>query len=336
MCAFHKGWLDWLGRGLEESESAGMKTLGSKRPKADNEVLPTEILRHVRRLEIRTRQRVTELFSGQYHSVFKGQGMEFDEVREYVPGDDIRNIDWNVTARLGTPFVKKYAEERELTVFLLVDKSSSLLFGSQDQGKDDMAAEIGGLLAFSAINNQDKVGMLLFSDRPELLIPPRKGRPHGLRIIREIRFFNPTGTGTDLAAACETALHAIKRRSVLFLLSDFLVSADELKALDRPLGMLARKHDLITLQVKDPLEGDLPNIGLFEGEDLETGRPILIDAASEGSRQRFNQQFAHHREQVNTMLQRHGVDHVVFEVGKDPVEPLLRFFKLREKRLARG
>jgi uncharacterized protein (DUF58 family) len=335
MCAFPSHWFNWLGRGLGEETPTG-RPLGAQRAQSGDEVLPAEILRHVRRLEIRTKQRVTELFSGQYHSVFKGQGMEFDEVREYVPGDDVRDIDWNVTARLGTPFVKKYAEERELTVFLLVDKSSSLLFGSQDQGKDDMAAEIGGLLAFSAITNQDKVGLLLFSDHPELLIPPRKGRPHGLRIIREIRYFNPAGSGTDLAEACETAIHAIRRRSVVFLLSDFLVSRKALKALDHPLGMLARKHDVIALNVTDPLEGKLPNLGLIEGEDLETGRSVLIDAGNEGSRRRINQQFESHREAVAQLFSRHGVDQVSFSAGEDPVEPMLRFFKLRERRLARG
>ncbi len=336
MCAFHRKFTDWLGRGVGEEKNSADLVLGSKRARAEDEVLPAEILRHVRRLEIRTRQRVTELFAGQYHSVFKGQGMEFDEVREYVPGDDIRDIDWNVTARLGVPFIKKYAEERELTVFLLVDKSASLLFGSGNQGKNDLAAEVGGLLAFSAINNQDKVGLLSFSDTPEQLIPARKGRPHGLRIIREIRFGIPAGHGTDLAAACETALHAIHRRSVMFLLSDFLVSAGDLAALDRPIGMLARKHDLIALTIKDPLEGGLPDVGLWEGEDLESGGSILFDSSNKRSRDRFNQQFIKQREQVSALFKSHNIDQVVFEVGQDPVDPLLRFFKLRERRLARG
>jgi len=336
MCAFHRRFTDLLSRGVGEKESIASRTLGANRAEVGDEILPADILRHIRRLEIRTKQRVSELFAGQYHSVFKGQGMEFDEVREYVPGDDIRDIDWNVTARLGVPFIKKYAEERELTVFLLVDKSASLIFGSANQGKNGLAAEIGGVLAFSAINNQDKVGLLTFSDSPELLIPPRKGRPHGLRIIREIRFGTASGSGTDLAAACETAMHAVHRRSVMFLLSDFLISREALAAVDQPLGMLARKHDLIALTIKDPLEGNLPDVGLLVGEDLETGRSLVVDSSNKRSRDRFNQQFINHRGRVDSLFKRHNIDQVVFEVGQDPVDPLLRFFKLRERRLARG
>ncbi|MCK4412448.1 MAG: DUF58 domain-containing protein [Candidatus Eisenbacteria sp.] len=315
------------------------------------EVLSGEILRQVRRLEIRTRAVVTELFAGQYHSVFKGQGMEFAEVREYVPGDDIRLIDWNVTARCGTPYIKKYVEERELTVFLAVDLSGSQGFGSAGRSKVELAAEVAALIAFSAINNQDKVGLLTFTDRPELLIPPRKGRSHGLRLIREILYGRPEGRGTDLAAACETALHALRRRSVLFLLSDFQVP---LAGLEPALGVLARKHDLIALEVRDPAEEGVrraapgspgtssgeaasgwPAIGLVAWEDPETGRRMLFDTSDPSARRGLQSRFADLRGEFHALLKRQRIDRVTLRVGEDPVEPLLAFFKLRERRLAR-
>jgi uncharacterized protein (DUF58 family) len=318
---------------------------------AAGEVLPGEILRQVRRLEIRTRAVVTELFAGQYHSVFKGQGMEFAEVREYVPGDDIRAIDWNVTARYGTPYVKKYVEERELTIFLAVDASGSQAFGSAGRSKVELAAEVAALIAFSAINNQDKVGLLTFTDRPEILIPPRKGRSHGLRLIREILYGRPAGRGTDLAAACQTALHALRRRSVLFLLSDFQVP---LEGLEPVLGALARKHDVIALEVRDRAEGDSgaqqdvgaggaspasetgwPAIGLVAWEDPETGRRQLFDTSDARARRALQARFGELRGECHGLLKRQGIDRVTLQVGEDPVEPLLAFFKLRERRLAR-
>ncbi len=297
------------------------------------DLLPVEVLRRVRRLEIRTKALVTELFAGEYHSVFKGQGMEFAEVREYVPGDDVRTIDWNVTARLGFPFVKKFTEERELTVFLLVDASGSQRFGSAGRSKMELAAEVGALLAFSAINNHDKVGLLIFTDRTELLIPPRKGRSHGLRIIREILYHRPRGRTTALAPACETAIHALRRRSTVFLLSDFLVDP---APLERPLGALARKHDLIALAMIDPFELNWPNMGLVEWEDLETGRSLLVDSSDARVRQVLEKQYERKRQEMAGLLRRHSVDTVSLEVGADPVEPLLAFFKLRERRKARG
>jgi len=296
------------------------------------EVLPAEILQRVRRVEIRTKALVTELFAGGYHSAFKGQGMEFAEVREYVPGDDIRSIDWNVTARFGQPFVKKYAEERELSVFLLVDASASQRFGSVNRSKMELAAEVGAILAFSAINNHDKVGLLMFTDRPELLIPPRKGRSHGLRLVREILYYQPQGRQTDPASACETAIHALKRRSVVFLLSDFLLDPEPL---DRPLGALARKHDLIALAMRDPLEQAHPALGLIEWEDLETGRRHLVDTADPRVREAIEAQYRQRREEVAALLRRHNVDAVDLTVGGDSVEPLLGFFRLRERRRAR-
>ena len=319
-------------------------------------VLPGEILRQVRRLEIRTRAVVSEVFAGQYHSVFKGRGMEFAEVREYVPGDDIRTIDWNVTARYGTPYVKKYVEERELTIFLAVDSSGSQRFGSQGRSKLELAAEVGALIAFSAINNHDKVGLLTFTDRPETFIPPRKGRAHGLRLIREILYGRPQGRGTDLAGACERILHALARRSIVFLLSDFLVAPE---SLDRALGPLARKHDVIALEIRDPLEeawagpgperrrglpaapdaggapAGWPDIGLVEWEDPETGHRMLFDTADAAARRRLAREEAVREERMHRLLGRHGVDLVTLRVGRDAVEPLLAFFRLRARRLAR-
>jgi uncharacterized protein (DUF58 family) len=307
---------------------------------AGGEALPGEILRQVRRLEIRTRAAVTELFTGQYHSVFKGRGMEFAEVREYVPGDDIRTIDWNVTARYGSPYVRKYVEERELTVFLMVDASRSMRFGSAGRSKVELAAEVAALIAFSAIGNHDKVGLLTFTDRAELFIPPRKGRPHGLRLIREILFHQPRGRGTDPVAACETALHALRRRSVVFLLSDFLVPA---APLDGPLGTLARKHDVIALRIRDPREvpaapdgsAGWPAVGLVEWQDPESGGTVLFDTSDPAARRRLDRLWRGQHQAIDGVLHRHSIDAVVLEVGRDPVEPLLAFFRLRERRLAR-
>lgn len=320
-------------RGRSAAAAPGLGTRRDAARRGGAEVLPAEILRRVRRLEIHTKALVTELFAGEYQSVFKGQGMEFAEVREYVPGDDIRTIDWNVTARLGQPFVKKYAEERELTVFLLVDASGSQRFGSSGQSKMELAAEVGALLAFSAINNHDKVGLLIFTDQTELLIPPRKGRGHGLRIIREILYFRPKGRATDMVCACETAIHALRRRSTVFLLSDFLIDP---RPVERPLGALARKHDLIALSMRDPLERRWPEIGLVEWEDLETGRAMLIDTADARIRHELEVRYRRQQDRVAQMLRRRGVDQVPLEVGGDPVEPLLSFFRLRERRKARG
>lgn len=293
-------------------------------------ILPAEMLARVRRIEIRTKALVNEVFAGEYHSVFKGQGMEFAEVREYVPGDDIRTIDWNVTARFGAPFIKKYAEERELTVFFLVDASASQAFGSQGRSKMEQAAETCALLAFSAMGNQDKVGLLIFTDRDERLIPPRKGRSHGLRLIRDILYHQPEGRGTDLVAACETAIHVLRRRSTVFVLSDFLTPLTDL---DRPLGRLARKHDVVALTLRDPFEDGLPDLGLLEWEDLETGRRTLVDTGDRRTREGLAEAFRTQRDRLAGILRRHGVDQVELTVGTDPVEPLMRFFRMRERRL---
>src|SRR5437867_2442936 len=247
-------------------------------------MLPTsqEILRRIRRIEIRTNRLVNESLAGEYHSVFKGRGMEFDEVREYTPGDDVRTIDWNVTSRMGHPYVKKYVEERELTVMLLVDVSASGDFGTITRTKREVAAEVCALLAFSAIRNNDRVGLLIFSDREERYLPPRKGRNHVLRVIREVLTADPKGKGTDLTMALESLIQGVRRRSVAFVVSDFLDVG-----FDRALRIANRKHDLVAIALSDPRELELPAVGILELEDAETGRSILVDTWDRRIRKRF-------------------------------------------------
>src|SRR4051794_5787580 len=242
----------------------------------------TEILKKIRTLEIKTRGLVETAFAGDYHSVFKGRGMNFEDVREYQPGDEIRAIDWNVTARMGNAFVKKFTEERELTVVLVVDVSASGNFGSVSQSKRELAAEVACLLAFSAIRNNDKVGLLLFTDRVELFVPPKKGRSHTLRIVREILFFQPTGRGTDPALALDHLNRIITRRAVVFFISDFQTSD-----FSRQLAVSGRRHDFIAVHIEDERERVLPNIGIITLEDAETGEQIEINTADRGTRDRF-------------------------------------------------
>src|SRR5436189_2231070 len=243
---------------------------------------PAEILRKIRALEIKTKGLVQTVFAGDYHSVFKGRGMNFEDVREYQPGDEIRAIDWNVTARLGTAFVKKFTEERELTVVLVVDVSASGNFGSATQSKRELAAEVACLLAFSAIRNNDKVGLLLFSDRVELFIPPKKGRSHTLRIIREILFFEPAGQGTAPALALDYLNKVVTRRAVVFFISDFQTGD-----FSRELSVSGRRHDFIAIHVQDEREEVLPNIGIITLEDAETGEQIEINTGDRSTRTRF-------------------------------------------------
>jgi uncharacterized protein (DUF58 family) len=243
---------------------------------------PREILKKIRRIELRTRRLVNASFSGRYHSVFKGRGMNFEEVREYTAGDDIRTIDWNVTARMNAPYVKKFTEERELTVMLLVDVSASGSFGSVELSKRELAAEVAAILAFSAINNSDKVGLLLFSDDVELFIAPKKGRLHTLRLIREMLYFQPRGKQTNLAAALEYLNTVMSRRAVVFLISDFL-APDYTK----PLTVSSRRHDVVAMPVLDPGEERLPDVGLVTFEDAETGEQIEINTSSSSVRSAF-------------------------------------------------
>ena len=286
-----------------------------------------ELFKKIRRIEIRTKRLVNDLFSGEYHSTFKGQGMEFEEVRQYQPGDDIRLIDWNVTARTGYPYVKKFREERELSVILLVDVSSSGLFGTREKFKEDTAAELCALMAFSAIKNNDKVGMIIFTDRIEKFIPPKKGRGHVLRLIREILHFKPEGTGTDIAGALEYFNRVIKKKSVVFLISDFL-SEDYIK----PLQIANNKHDIIAMKISDPRELKFDNVGMIELEDAETGETFIIDTGS----MEFRREFAEKAEKDNIALKRAfqliNLDFIQIITNQSYIVPLINFFKMREKR----
>jgi uncharacterized protein (DUF58 family) len=290
-------------------------------------MLSREQLRAVRKIQIRTSHLVSDLFAGQYQSVFKGRGMEFAEVRLYQPGDDVRTIDWNVTARSGTPHVKRFAEERELTVMLVVDASASTIFGSRRQTKQALAAELGALLAFSAITNNDKVGLIMFSDRIELALPPRKGNRHVLRVIREILSLRPAGRGTDIAAALEHLGHVTKRRCVVFLVSDFLTPGWR-----RALRVAARRHDVVAVVLEDPREAELPPVGLVELEEAETGERYVVDTRDWRVRNGFARLAALARVERDRELRAADVDAILVGTDRPYTEALLRFFRMRERR----
>jgi uncharacterized protein (DUF58 family) len=300
------------------------------RPDSRNSI-PPEILDAVRRIEIRTRRLVQNVFSGEYHSVFKGTGMEFREVREYVPGDDVRTIDWNVTARTGDPFVKLFEEERELTVILAVDMSRSGWFGTHGRSKVEIAAELCGVLAFSAIANKDKVGLLLFSDRVEKFIPPAKGKSHVLRIIRELLTFEPEGRGTSLKAPLELLASVLKRKSTVFLVSDFWD-----KGFSTPLSLLARRHDLVAVRVRDQRETTIPAVGLVNWIDAETGEEMLVDTSSAATRRILSSRATVHDEELERLLASRGVDLVDVNTTDSYVEPLRKFFMARDGHRGRG
>src|SRR5881394_931198 len=288
-----------------------------------------EVLKKIRALEIKTKGLVQTVFAGDYHSVFKGRGMNFEDVREYQPGDEIRSIDWNVTARLGTAFVKKFTEERELTVVLVVDVSASGNFGSVEQSKRELAAEIACVLAFSAIRNNDKVGLLLFSDRVELFIPPKKGRSHTLRIIREILFFEPAGHGTAPALALDYLNKVVTRRAVVFFISDFQTGD-----FSRELSVSGRRHDFIAIHVQDEREETLPNVGMITLEDAETGEQIEINTADRGTRTRFSDLADEKAHQLARTLRRNNIDAITLRTSEDYLPALRSFFKSRERRVA--
>jgi uncharacterized protein (DUF58 family) len=294
-------------------------------------MLPREILNKVRQIEIRTNREVTDVLGGQYHSVFKGRGMEFEEVREYQPGDEVRSIDWNVTARFGHPYIKKFKEERELTVMLVVDASASGTFGSLRQSKTELAAELSAVLAFSAIRNNDKVGLIMFTDRIERFVPPRKGRRHVLRVIREVLAFTPQGRGTDLPLALDYLNRVQPRRAVCFLLSDFLVPRPI--DLQKQLRMASRRHDLVALSLHDPREESLPSVGLVELVDAETGHRALVDTGSRKVRDTFATRARERLETLRNLLRGAAVDHVEIRTDTDYMMPLIRFFRMRERRI---
>jgi uncharacterized protein (DUF58 family) len=290
-----------------------------------------EVLRAVRRIEIATRQAVNAELAGRYHSVFKGQGMAFSEVRPYAPGDDIRHIDWNVSARHDNLFVKQFVEERELTVMLCVDMSGSGEFGTRGKPKRRLLAEVGALVAFSAIKNNDRVGLLLFTDEVELYLPPRKGRKHVLRVIREIVEASPRGRKTSIAAALAFLSRVQKRKSVCFLLSDFI---DE--GWDRPLSIAMARHDVVAMRVTDPAELELPDLGLVELVDAETGRSRLVDSSSKVVRAAYKKKREAEQNAVKRKLAQLGCDLVDLATNKDYVAPLVGFMRARSRRLRAG
>ncbi len=290
-------------------------------------MVPAEILKKVRRIQIVTSAMVNDLLAGQYHSAFKGMGIEFEEVREYLPGDDVRTIDWNVTARHGRPFVKRFREERELTVVLVVDVSASLEFGTRCQLKSELVAELGATLAFSAVRNNDKVGLVLFSDRVERFVRADKGTRHVLRVIRELLYHKPAGHGTDVGGALEYVDRVLSRRAVVFLISDF-----QTPDFSRALKSVRRRHDVIPVLVRDRRERALPSVRYVELYDPETGRQLLVDTSSAAVRRRFAE-WAHAREaELLAGFRRLGIDVVEVQTGESFVEPLRRFFHQRGRR----
>lgn len=284
----------------------------------------SELLRRVRKIEIKTRGLTTQVFSGQYHSAFKGRGMAFSEVREYMPGDDIRSIDWNVTARLNHPYVKVFEEERELTVMLLVDVSASGSFGTNTQFKRDLITELAAVLSFSAIENNDKTGVIFFSDRIELFIPPKKGKSHILRIIRELINIEPKGKGTDIGAALRYFNNMIKKRCIAFVISDFIGVNYE-----RALKIAARKHDLAALRIVDPREAEMPPVGLVRFTDAETGESCMLDTSDRNVRRDYAVFWRQTERQTIELFSRSGIDHATLRTDQPYVQPLLNLFKRR-------
>jgi uncharacterized protein (DUF58 family) len=293
-------------------------------------MIPKEILKQIRHIEIKSGKMVNEIFAGQYSSVFKGRGMEFSEVREYNPGDDIRSIDWNVTARYGRPFVKRFVEERELTVMLVVDASASQRFGTKNKFKSEIAAELASILAFSAIRNNDRVGMIIFTDKIEKVVRPKKGRNHILRLIREILFFKPEGKGTDISRALEYLNELWRRKSVVFLISDFLG-----KGYESAIKVTAKRHDLVALKISDPRETVIPDVGLMETQDAETGKRMFFDTSDRMFVDNYLKQKNTAMARIEKLFKTANIDFINVDTDKPYTTPLIQFFKRREKRLSR-
>lgn len=291
-------------------------------------MIPAEILKKVKRVELRTRRLVNTVFSGEYHSVFKGQGMAFSEVRGYQPGDEIRTIDWNVTARMGEPYVKVFDEERELSVMLIVDASGSGDFGTVDQMKGEIAVEICALLAFSAIQNNDRVGLIIFTDDVETYVPPKKGKKHVLRVIRELLFFKPNQHRTNVAAALDYLNKLHVRRSVVFLVSDF-----KSEPFESSLRAAKRKHDVIGISVRDPREESLPDVGIVELEDAETGDEVLLDTSDAETRRLFEKSYREEAADRAATFRAIGIDTIDVTTAAPYVDPLMRFFRSRAVKL---
>jgi uncharacterized protein (DUF58 family) len=308
------------------SRPAGTHVPPVGRPSASRSpAVPPEVLRQVKLIELRTRGLVNSLFAGEYRSVFKGQGMEFAEVREYQAGDEVRIIDWNVTARMRRPFVKRYIEERELTVMLAVDLSGSERFGTRRRFKSELASELAAVLAMSAVRNNDRVGTLLFTDRIEHVVPPRKGRRHALRLIRDLLAFEPAGRGTDIASAADYLLKMLSHHTIIFLVSDFYAAGVE-----RPMKLLAQRHDLVAVTVEDPSEIDLPDVGPARFVDPETGATIDVDTSDPTVRARYSAAVTEERESRRRLLRRLAVDEIPVRTDAGIIEPLLKFFRSRE------
>lgn len=308
-----------------------------------SEAVPREILRQVKLIELRTRGLVNSIFSGEYQSVFRGQGMEFAEVREYQPGDDVRNIDWNVTARVGHPYVKKHVEERELSVLLMVDLSGSEQFGTRERFKAERAAELAAVLALSAVRNNDRVGLLIFTDHIEHVVPPKKGKRHVLRLIRDVLAFRPAGRGTNMTAALDYAGRLLRHRSVIFVLSDFAllyppdVTTDSpaFAAWEKALKLVARRHDVVAVSVRDEIEETMPNVGVIMLADPETGQLVAVDTARTELRQRYHSFMSAERTAIRRVFRRNSVDEIEVGTAGSFVGPLLAFFRRRERKLAR-
>jgi len=298
-------------------------------------MIPKEILEKILRIDITTNRLVTDVFAGAYHSIFKGRGMEFDEVREYQPGDDIRSIDWNVTARTGFPHIKKYVEERELTVMIMVDASASVHFASCGQMKNKLAAEIAAVLAFAAIRNNDKVGLLMFTDEPELYIPPKKGKAHVLRVIREILYFKPKAKSTNLPKVLEYLAKVLRRRSTVFVISDFLGPSDDLSSIRKSIRIANQHHDLIAITLTDPREIDLPDCALVELMDAESGARIVVDTSNERVRRQYHTKALNFIRERNRLFDTIGIDHIDISTNVPYTKALVSFFAQRRHRMSR-
>jgi uncharacterized protein (DUF58 family) len=290
-------------------------------------MIPAELAKKIRILQITTRKVVNDVLAGEYGSVFRGRGMEFDEVREYMPGDEIRSIDWNVTARTGTPYVKRYVEERELTVIFLVDLSASGTFGSVRKLKNEVAAEMCSLLAFSAVKNNDKVGLIMFTDQVEMFIPPKKGTQHVLRVIRELLNFKPRQAKTDIVGALDYLGKVTSKRAVVFLVSDF-----QAEGFERSMRVISKRHDLVAVTVVDPREVSLPDVGLIELEDAETGELVLVDTSSAAVRKKYERLGREQASRFRELFASMGVDQIEVTTEKDYVPKLVQFFRARERR----
>ena len=293
-------------------------------------MLTNDLIHKIRHIEIRTKRLVNDSFAGEYHSIFKGRGMEFEEVRPYQPGDEIRTIDWNATARTGEPYVKRYIEERELTVMLVVDASASENFGSVQRFKRELAAELTAVLSFAATTNNDRVGLLIFTDQVELFIPPRKGRKHVLRLLRELLAFQPQRRGTDIKLALETVNHIMKRRGIVFLVSDFMANPDSYRT---ALAVTNRRHDLIAVDLHDPLERTLGNVGLLAMEDPESGEVVWVDTGNKAWRAAFQQRVDGQRAAAVRAMRHAGVDRIDVATNQDYVAPLTAFFQEHYRRI---